>query len=174
MAEVVLGGRRLAVEEPVFGALRQIVPAYNRLTLEPERSARETADDINRILALLLGKAGIRKLRWRRPTAAELQAFLAAVPELCGLVAQRPGGGDAADAWDVLYWRIILLTGWTWAEVDQTMTMSKLQALDERLNVSPPVNELVASYLDYKPQRNTSQADALRAMIAQAKAARAN
>jgi hypothetical protein len=71
----------------------------------------------------------------------------------------------------VLYWRIILLTGWTWAEVDQTMTMSKLRALDERLNVSPPVNELVASYLDYKPQRNTSQADALRAMIAQAKAA---
>jgi hypothetical protein len=172
MAEVVLGGRRLAVEEPVFGALRQIVPAYNRLTLELDRPARQVADDINLILALLLGKAGLRKLRWRRPTAAELQAFLAALPELCGLVAQRPGGGDdEVDTWDVLYWRVILLTGWTWAEVDQTMTMSKLRALDERLNVSPPVNELVASYLDYKPQRNTSQADALRAMIAQAKAA---
>jgi hypothetical protein len=173
MVEVVLGGRRLAVEEPVFGALKQIVPAYNRLTLEPDRSARETADDINLILALLLGKAGIRKLRWRRPTAAELQTFLAALPELCGLVAQRPGGGDV-DTWDVLYWRIILLTGWTWADVDQTMTMSKLKALDERLNVSPPVNELVASYLDYKPQRHTSQADALRAMIAQAKADKLN
>jgi hypothetical protein len=173
MAEVVLGGRRFAVEEPVFGALKQIVLAYNRLTLELDRPARQVADDINLILALLLGKAGIRKLRWRRPTAAELQTFLAALPELCGLVAQRPGG-DEADTWDVLYWRIILLTGWTWAEVDQTMTMSKLKALDERLNVSPPVNELVAAYLDYKPQRNTSQADALRAMIAQAKAARAN
>ena len=155
---LVLGGKEWLINEPVFKDLKIILSCLNRLN-KPASDER-LIDDVQLILSSLIGEDNVKKFkrsRWEAwkipaPTPEELAVLFAALPDLCGLQAVTDSNAtksNTVDEWDALYWRIIRLTGWTWDTVDTTMTMSKLMALNESLNISPSTDSLVAAYLGY-------------------------
>jgi hypothetical protein len=174
MHTVTLGGKQWVINEPVFKDLKVILAALNRLN-NPHESDFNLIADVQLIINRVLGERHVRKFKrycweaWKIPTpnADEVTALLAVMPEICGLQtatradamnrtstdAMNRTSTDAMNRvstdWDALYWRVIRQTGWTWQEVDTTMTMSRLAAMQENLNHSPAVESLVAAYLGY-------------------------
>lgn len=149
--DAVLGGLAFAIDEPVFGVLKQLIPALNRLQAGSQ-SDRHCLGDVRLILALLLGPQ-IKKLHWfRRPTVAELSKLLHELPDFLGLEAEKPASSPRRefDSWGELYCLIIDRTGWTFEQIDQTMTLSRLKALNDYWQQHPPTNNLVAAYLGYE------------------------
>jgi hypothetical protein len=45
---------------------------------------------------------------------------------------------------------LCLATGWTWAEVEQEMTLPRLEALGRAWRRHPPAHHLLAAYLGYR------------------------
>jgi hypothetical protein len=42
------------------------------------------------------------------------------------------------------------VTGWNWETVDTTMTMSRLLAMNENLNVTPLIDTIATAYMGYE------------------------
>lgn len=148
---VKLAGRDFTIEEPVFGVLKVLIPAFNRLQTGAQ-SDRAMCADLWLIMSLLLGWQ-IKKLHWfRRPSVADIANLLQKLPDFLEL---EPNTGNAKktskyDSWDELYCIIIDRTGWTFEQIDRTMTLSRLAALNDYWQEHPPTNNLVAAYLGYK------------------------
>jgi hypothetical protein len=173
MTEIILGGKPFVIYEPVFKDLKNIIAALNRLN-NKEAHDLQIVNDVQLILVSLLGDDNVRKFKrycweaWKipAPTPEELTALFAEIPALCGLQpasSSTTSTSDTATDWDALYWQIIRLTGWSWENVGNSMTLSRLASMQESLNVSPSTDSLVAAYLGYeytKPQTLENKIDA--------------
>jgi hypothetical protein len=176
MHTLILGGKPFVINEPVFKDLRIILTALNRLN-HPDSSDFNLVADVQLILTALIGGDNVRKFRrysweaWKipAPNPEEMTAMLAAIPEICGLQKSSLSNGSTSSEsndWDALYWRIIRQTGWTWETVDTMMTISKLNALSESLNMTPAVESLVAAYLGYEYVKTETLQDKIDAFLA--------
>lgn len=47
------------------------------------------------------------------------------------------------------------MTGWTWEQVRQEMTIPRIKAMQRQWVQQPPMHILVAGYLGYKPDAET-------------------
>lgn len=176
MHTLILGGKPFVINEPVFKDLRIILTALNRLN-HPELDDFNLVNDLQLILTALIGGDNVKKFRrycweaWKIPTPSpdELAAMLKAIPDICGLQ-QASGSGSSASSeandWDALYWRIIRQTGWTWETIDNTMTLSRLTALSESLNMTPAIESLVSAYLGYEYVKTETLQDKIDAFLA--------
>jgi hypothetical protein len=45
-----------------------------------------------------------------------------------------------------------MATGWSWDEIENTVTMQRLEALCRYWKKNPPVHKLFAAYVGYKPK----------------------
>jgi len=71
------------------------------------------------------------------------------------------GGGQPVDLieWDDVFAHVVDCTGWTWADTERDLDLHRLAALNRQWARQPPVAQMVAAYLGYKPPDvNTSAA----------------
>ncbi|MCK9622193.1 MAG: hypothetical protein M0R47_16855 [Methylobacter sp.] len=156
--KIKLSGKTYSIVEPCFCRLKRIISLFNSLSYQG--SDTEFTRNLNLLFIELLGRKNALLLRWpwNRPTVEEVEQFILEVPAICGLTQKKSNviddesfTSDSINEWDALYALIIDRTGWDWDAIDQRMTLSRLEALKSHWKKSPPVNELVAAYLDYKP-----------------------
>ena len=169
--QIKLACRHFVINEPVFGTLKVLIPAFNRLQIGTQ-SDKATILDVRLILALLLGPQ-IKKLHWfRRPSVAEIANLLQKLPDFLQLeaIVSKPEAPalSGAEAWDQLYCIIIDRTGWTFEQIDTTMTLSRLAAMNEYWQKHPPTNNLVAAYLGYEHEPEDAGLSALIRQLKQA------
>ncbi len=60
--------------------------------------------------------------------------------------------------WGALYGRLATALGWTFPQIDDLL-FSDIDDLSEYWRTSPPVHELVAAYLEYKPSESKAPFD---------------
>ena len=173
MANITLGKHSYPVIEPVFKHLRVIMAAQNEII---ENSNSNTDAQISALIMViiknLLSKRHflhVRAIGLRKATGDQFTALLANLPELCGMEDQQiqatPPRFSSVDPFDRIYARLGLLFGWSFEYIDNHMTMTRYRAIEEQLQYTPPVDELVAGYLGYKPSTPDEQARALDAML---------
>jgi hypothetical protein len=176
MHTLILGGKPHVINEPVFRDLKIILAALNRLN-HPDDSDFNLIADIQLILHSLLGEYHVKKFRrfsweaWKIPTPSpeELTAMIEAIPEICGLqksASSNDSNSKQTDDWDAIYWRVIRVSGWTWQQVDEQMTISRLNSLSESLNVTPSADSMIATYLGYEYKKPESLEDKIDAWLA--------
>jgi hypothetical protein len=86
---------------------------------------------------------------------AELVAFLEAVPTICGLEAVDKATATAKDPWGEIYAFFACCNGYTWAEIDGTMTLSRSEAIQDYWLHNPPAHIIEKAKIGYeykKPQ----------------------
>lgn len=146
--EVKLGGRLVDIPEPPFKKLKVILAAYGKL------SEHKDADQIGVIYTQLTGNiVPVTKL-----LEGELVELMRVAPQICHLQVFEPGSrsifagkrSDSAVDWDGIYAHLCASLGWTWDYIDNNMTLSRLEAMNEYWAENPPVHQLVAAYLGYK------------------------
>lgn len=54
--------------------------------------------------------------------------------------------------WSRIISRVVISTGWTWDYCEDELTWPRIEALYDEWADHPPVHEMVAVYLGYKPQ----------------------
>lgn len=163
MMTVMLGGKSWEVVEPVFRDLKKIIAANDKLAnplLSPEHPHL-----IMLIIRLLLPTYPLDKPWWWRlanwrtypsPSADELNAFIAAIPALCGLSPSKSVEPSGADPWGEIYAHVAASVGYTFEELDSTMTLSRLDALSAYWQKHPPVHLLKAAELGYEYKEKQS------------------
>lgn len=141
--EITLGWRKYTVKEPVFHDLRLILAHYNAL------SAGNPVPHLKQILRLLLGKKA-PNIRFINSNA--LKTFVQELPDLLGLETIEDGKqADDKGEWGDTYAHLALCFGWSYDNIDRTMTLSRLNELQPYLRNNPPTHQLVAAYLEYEP-----------------------
>lgn len=170
--KLVLGGKTFEVSEPCFRDLRLILTAINQLNAQS--SDKEVAHLLQTIVTALIGGHHVKNFKrycweaWKipAPTSQELETLLNQVPDICGLTPATPSdNNNAALDWNALYWRIARVTGWTFTQIDNEMTLSCLSALSQHLLEKPLTDDLVASYLGYEYQKPRTLHDAIDEML---------
>lgn len=142
-----LNNKAYPYQEPVLRDLRRIIDLYNAIaTAEPHRQAAH----IQAILNLLLGKQAPSV---RRIATDDMVAFLVSLPGLLGLDGDTDDNGDGEPAtWGDTYAHLAMTLGWTYDNIDQTMTLSRLKEIQPYLRKNPATHQLVAAYLEYEPE----------------------
>ncbi len=134
------------IPEPVFRDLRRIIASYNAIAhCQPGQQAAH----IQRILSLLLGK---QSPSLRAITPDQLADFLHQLPDTLGLEAAGDDNGSEPGTWGDTYAHLAMAMGWTYDNIDQTMTLSRLKELQPYLHKNPATHQLVAAYLGYEPK----------------------
>lgn len=163
MYEIVLGGKKRQLPEPVFCQLKKIFPLYNALPKATDEHDARTL--VAELLAILFGNQ-----RLGRIDADELADLFRRLPDICGFDTAPDGqaAGDGPD-WGDLYAHLCASFGWTYDYVDRHMTLHRLKECGAYWEKHPPTHWLVAAYLGYEgPQQQTAK-QFFASLLAQAK-----
>lgn len=158
-----LKGRPVTLPEPVFKQLKIIISAYN--TLATATAADEQTDALN----TLLTAATLQDMTVNLLKEGELTAFLTTIPTLCQLETGGEGSGKPVD-WGSLYAHLSACYGWTYNDIDNHMTLSRLDEYRPYMQRNPPTHQLAAAYLGYEYQDPKAGNAFLAAIAAKAKA----
>lgn len=167
--ELTLGNRAWTVQEPVFKDLKIIIALYNQLN-DDRQSAEQQAGQLLQLLKVVINDDRlfpslwyrIRHFRTVKPiTGSELQAFLNAIPELCRLEQTDSANSAKADTdnWGEIYAHLSASIGLSWDDIDLTMTLSRLKAMQDYWLKHPPAHMLKAAELGYEYQEKQSVKD---------------
>ena len=158
-----LNGRPVTLAEPVFRQLKKALVAYNALAKAVNTDEQIAA--INGLLAALVPElVTLNQLK-----DGELEAFLMAVPELCQLQPTSGQPGKPVD-WGTVYAHLSACYGWTYDDIDNHMTLSRLEEYRPYMQRNPPTHQLAAAYLGYEYQDPKAGNAFLAAIAAKAKA----
>lgn len=158
-----LAGRRRAIAEPPLGRLRIILASYNALA-SADGSPAAQVDALNRLLDAVTAGA-IRDFRRLKPS--ELPALLDSIPPLCRFSTNE--NGKPTD-WGMIYAHLSASFGWTYAYINDHVTLGQLDEYQGYMRQNPPTHVLVAAYLGYEYQDKTSGSAFLKMIAAQAQA----
>jgi hypothetical protein len=163
--EVVLGGKKRRLPEPVFGQLRRIIPLYNAL---PKTQDDQAAGEI--VLELLRVLFGAQKLG--RVSGPELAELLRRLPDICGFETGSHGKGDSdGSEFGYLYAHLAASFGWTYDYIDRHMTLRRFRECEAYWEKHPPTHWLAAAYLGYEGPRQQTAQQFFASLLATAKVA---
>jgi hypothetical protein len=139
-----LAGKPRQLNEPVFKQLKIIISAYNQLANSTDQS-----DHLSTITALLKAvtaeKISVTKLK-----TGELEQLLKALPELCQLSQVDDTKTGKPFNWGDIYAHLSSCYGWTYDNIDNHMTLSRLHEYEAYQRENPPTHLLVKAYLGYE------------------------
>lgn len=141
---ITLGGKIRQVPEPVFRQLRLIIPLYRQLATA---SAVDSRTLIIELLAIFFEGQRLGRL-----ANDEISAFIAAVPDLCGLTPSSESSTSGDDDWGSVYAHLSASLGWDYDYIDNHMMMSRLKEMAPYFKRNPPTHQLVVAFLGYEYQ----------------------
>jgi hypothetical protein len=160
---LILAGKPRQLNESVFKQLKIIITAYNQLA-----NSTDVSEQISAITALLKAvtaeKISVTKLK-----TGELEQLLKALPELCQLSPEDDKKtGKAFNCGDI-YAHLSSCYGWTYDNIDNQMTLSRLHEYEAYQRENPPTHLLVKAYLGYEYHDQKAGNAFLAAIAAQVK-----
>lgn len=162
--KVKLSGKVFDIQEPCLKHLKIIMRVLKD---------KPTEEGIQEIIDCFTGgKVELKKIK-----EGELELFMNAVVKMAGLAQDENAPHKITHTkaakpidWGSVYAHLSACFGWTYDEIDNGMTLSKLQEYRPYMDKNPPVHQLVASYMGYEHKEAVSGADFLKRMAAQMKA----
>jgi len=158
MHTVTLGGKNWRIEEPVFKILRQTIELYRQLA-DPNQPEDIQGQVVIAMMRLLIPDPRLfpsvwyklRHFRTIKPfTGAEIADFLAAIPIICKLQTVTAAEATAKDPWGEIYAFYACCNGYTWDEIDNTMTLSRSELLQDYWLHNPPEHIIQKAKVGYQ------------------------
>lgn len=165
--DVVLGGKSWPVQEPVFKTLREVIALYNRIN-DPTQSLQQRADAIIGLMKCLINDPALFPPWWLRLvkfrsikpiTQNEIHDFLQAVPSLCKLETVKTAQSTAKDPWGELYAFFACCNGYTWDQIDNTLTITRSEQIQDYWLHNPPEHIIQKAKIgyEYKPPKTLEE-----------------
>jgi len=140
---VTLNKRSFKLKEPCLRDFKIILDVFTQPI---------TADGLQVILDIFtLNSVPLAKVR-----TDEFELFFNAVKQLCKLTDDKKQGVSKPIDWGSVYAHLSASFGWTYDEIDTTMTMSRLDEYHLYMNHNPPVHQLVAADIGYEYKEQQS------------------
>lgn len=140
---VTLAGKDYRLKEPCFRDLKIILKAFS--DIKPAS------------LQSILDVFTLESVPLKTVRENELEPFFEAVKQLCNLTASEPTKkGSGSIDWGGLYAHLSATFGWTYDEIDATMTISRLEEYKDYMDRNPPVHQLAAWRFGYEYKEQES------------------
>lgn len=163
----ILAGSPYKICEPAFGKLELVIHYYNALATTDNEERRVHC--ISQLIFILVSD----KVKIQRISTAELIAFLELIPKACGLEQPQAKSDTSKDkGLDFIYGHLAACFGWTFDNIAQTMTMTRLKRLTPYLESHPATHIIAAAALGFEKKDQDTLHKTLHAIADKARSLR--